>query len=58
MIRRRRETKTEKLNKKVHEIAGEIRKDKANYPEWKAILSKLKFISDQIIERITNDIVK
>ena len=56
MVRARRETKLDKLNKSIHEIMQEIAKDKANYPEYEAMKSKLAYVSEQVRERITNNL--
>lgn len=56
MIRKRRETKAEKLNNKIREIVQEITNDKKHYSEYKAIIGKLNFISAQVNLRITNEL--
>jgi len=54
MVQKRRETKAEKLNTEIYRIVKEITKDKDKYPEANAMISKLKWISDQIMERVIN----
>jgi len=56
MVLKIEESKAEKLNKKIYRIIREITNDEEFYPEAKNMISKLKWISDQVIERITNEL--
>lgn len=54
MVRKQKETKAEKLNRKIHEVMQEIIDDKEHYREADAMVSKLTYISEQIMERVHN----
>lgn len=51
-------TRAEEQNEIAHKLLEKIAEDKKHYKEYKAIKSKLEYISDQINTRVTDELKK